>query len=93
MRKVTSRNKPDLATKPGATSGTVRVFAKATKGAKTNFWQYSLDGKTWIDMLPTTGANTSLSDLTRGTIVSFRQRVITKLGLGDWGQPVSTLVI
>ncbi len=94
LRKVTPRNKPDLATKPGATSGTVRVFAKATKGAKTNFWQYSTDGgKTWIDMLPTTGANTSLDDLTPGTIVSFRQRVITKMGLGDWGQPVSTLVI
>jgi hypothetical protein len=94
LRKVPTRNKPLLALNKGATTGTVHVVAKATKGAKANEWQYSLDGgKTWIDMTPTTKANTSIQNLTPGTTVSVRQRVLTKAGQSDWGQPVSTLVV
>jgi hypothetical protein len=70
------------------------VIAKATKGAKANEWQYSLDGgKTWIDLPPTTKASTAIQNLTPGTSVSIRQRVLTKAGLSDWGQPFSTLVV
>ena len=94
IRKAPSRNKPLLAAKHGAVSGAVAVVAKATKGAKTNNWQYSLDGgKTWIDLPPTTAAKTTVHNLTPGTTVTFRQRVVTKAGLSDWGQPVSTLVV
>jgi len=78
----------------GAVSGSVHAIAKATKGARANEWQYSLDGgKTWFDLLPTTGADTTIHGLTPGTTVSIRQRVLTKAGLTDWGQPVSTLVV
>jgi hypothetical protein len=94
LRKVLSRNKPDLALKKGAVSGAVRVFAKATKGARANEWQQSLDGgKTWIDLPPTTKASTAIQNLTPGVTVSIRQRVLTKAGQSDWGQPVSTLVV
>jgi hypothetical protein len=94
LRKVTLPNKPPLAAKHGAVTGTVEVIAKATKGAKTNDWQYSLDGgKTWIDLPPTTKARTSIQNLTPGVTVTLRQRVVTKAGLSDWGQPISTLVV
>ncbi len=94
LRKVPTRNKPLLALNKGATTGTVKAVAKATKGAKANEWQYSLDGgKTWIDVPPTTKANTSIQNLTPGSTVSIRQRVLTKAGQSDWGQPVSTLVV
>ena len=82
-----------LAVKPGTVSGTVNIVAKATKGAKQNQWQYSLDGgKTWIDLPPTTKARTAVASLTPGTTVTVRQRVFTKAGVGDWGQPVSQFV-
>jgi hypothetical protein len=93
LRKVPSRNKPDLAANKGAVSGSVHAVAKATIGARANEWQYSLDGgKTWIDLPPTTKASTTIQGLTPGTTVSIRQRPLTKAGLTDWGQPVSTLV-
>ena len=94
LRKPGVRNKPDLATKKGAVSGAVHAIAKATKGAKANEWQYSLDGgKTWIDLPSTTKASTTIQNLTPGTSVSIRTRVLTKAGHSDWGQPVSTLVV
>ena len=93
LRVSSPRNKPPLAVKAGTVSGTVQIVAKATKGAKTNLWQYSLDGgKTWIDLPPTTRASTALTSLTPGTTVTVRQRSVTKAGLTDWAQPVSHLV-
>ncbi len=94
LRKAPTRNKPDLAIRKGAVSGSVHAIAKVTKGARANHWQYSLDGgKTWIDVMPTTRADITLHDLTPGEAVSVRQCVLTKAGLTDWGQPVSALVV
>jgi hypothetical protein len=94
LRKVPVRSKTDLAAKPGKVSGTVQVVAKATKGAKANEWQYSVDGgKTWVDLPITTKATTSVPNLTVGTTVAFRQRVLTVAGLANWSQPVSTTVV
>ena len=93
LRKVTSRNKPDLATKPGAVTGSVNLTAKATARANANEWQYSLDGgKTSMNLPTTTRSTTTVQNLTPGTTVAFRQRALTTLGLADWGQPVTTLV-
>jgi len=79
--------------KLGTVTGTVEVVAKATKGAKMNDWQYSTDGgKTWIDAPPTSKATTTIPNLTPATTVMFRQRVFTKAGLSNWGQPVSALI-
>ncbi len=94
VRTQAPRNKPLLAIRRGAVSGTVQAVAKAAKGAKANVWQYSIDGgKTWIDLHPTTGAKTTVQNLAPGSSVSFRHCVLTKAGLGDWGDPVSTLVL
>jgi hypothetical protein len=93
LRRTTPHAKPPLAVKPATVSGSVDLVAKATKGAKANNWQYSLDGgKTWIDLPPTSRAKTTLANLTPATTVTVRQRVLTKAGLSDWGQPVSHLV-
>jgi hypothetical protein len=92
LRKVTAHTKAPLAVKQ-TVSGSVKVVAKATKGAKGNEWQYSVDGgKTWIDVPPTTKATVTINSLTPGVTVSYRQRVLTKTGLGDWSQPISALV-
>ncbi len=93
LRKSPSINKPALTVKPGTVTGAVKVVAKATAGAKINEWQYSTDGgKTWIDLPPTSKATTTIQNLTPATTVMFRQRVFTKSGLSDWGQPVSALI-
>jgi hypothetical protein len=93
LRKPTVRNKPPLAVKAGAVSGSVKVVAKATKGAKANDWQYSLDdGKTWVALPSTTKATTSVANLSPGTTVQFRQRVLTKAGASDWSVPVPHIV-
>ena len=93
LHKRTAPNKPPLAVKAGATSGSVKVVAKATKGAKANDWQLSTDGgKTWVDLPSTTKAETSVANLTPGTLVQVRQRVFTKAGLSDWSIPVPHVV-
>jgi len=88
-----ARNKPPLAVKAGATSGVVKLVAKATQGAKANHWQMSTDGgKTWVDLPTTTGASTTVANLTPATTVQFRQSVVTKDGEGDWSLPVPHVV-
>jgi hypothetical protein len=93
LRKKPSVNKAPLVARPGPTTGLVEVISKATLGAQANEWQYSLDGgKTYLDMPPTTKARTSIANLTPGTTVMFRKRVLTKDGLSDWSEPTSVLV-
>lgn len=91
LRTSTRPPKAPLASKQKV-SGSVIVVAKAVKGAKSNEWQYSTDGKTWIDLPPTSKATTTVPNLTVATTVSFRHRVLTKTGQSDWGQPISALV-
>jgi len=92
VRSYTHPAKPPLAVKQTQT-GVVHVVAKATKGAKLNDWQYSVDGgKTWVSIPSTTKAKTTISGLTPGVEVTYRQRVQTKAGAQDWSQPISALV-
>jgi hypothetical protein len=92
LRKLGAHNKPALAVKQ-TVSQAVDVAAKALKGAGAYEWQYSLDGgKTWLAAPPSTGAKTTITGLPSGTMVSFRQRAVTKAGPGDWSQPISALV-
>lgn len=93
LHKTPAVDKPPLAVKAGATSGSVQVVAKATKGATANDWQMSSDGgKTWVDLPSTTKASTTVANLTPGTSVQFRQRVLTKAGSSDWSNPVPHVV-
>ena len=93
LRKAPVQSKPPLAVKAGATSGSLHVVAKATKGAKANNWQMSTDGgKTWVDLPSTTKSRTQVANLTPGTTVQFRQQAVTKTGEGDWSLPIPHVV-
>ena len=93
LYKSYARSKLPLAVKAGAVSGGVQLVAKAALGAKANLWQLSTDGgKTWVDLPATTKAKTQVANLTPGTIVQFRQRAVTKDGVGDWSLPVPQVV-
>ena len=93
LKATSPHEKPPLVVKAAAVSGSVHLVAKATKGAKQNQWQYSLDGgKTWTDLPPTSAAKTTLANLTPATTVTVRQRAWTATGLDDWSQPVSHVV-
>ncbi len=92
LRKPGAHTKSPLAVKQ-TVSTVVHVIAKATKGGRTNDWQYSVDGgKTWIDVPSTTKASTTITGLTPGVMVQYRQRAITKAGPGDWSQAISAIV-
>ncbi len=92
VRKPTVRSKPTLATKQ-TSSGAMHVIAKATKGAKANNWQYSLDGgKTWTSAPTSTKASTVITGLTPGAALTVRHQAVTKAGPLDWSQPVTAIV-
>jgi hypothetical protein len=92
LRKSTPRQKSDLAVKPVA-SGSVKVVAKALKGARANDFEYSTDGgKTWVAVPTSTRASTTITGLVPGTTVTYRHRPITKTGPGDWSQSVTAVV-
>ena len=92
VRKTGSRNKADLAVKQAATSGSVNLVAKATKGSRAHEWQLSTDGKTWTSAPTSTQAKTSIGNVPTGAIVYFRHRAVTKAGPGAWSATVSMAV-
>jgi len=92
LRKKKVTHKSDLAVKPIA-SGSLGVVAKSVKGARGHEWQLSTDGgKTWSDLPATTQCKTAVHGLQLGATVLFRQRVLTRTGLGDWSQAISAIV-
>jgi hypothetical protein len=93
VRKVTLHDKPALAVKQGAVSGTVTLSAKAAAVKAAYNWEYSTDQKTWTSLPQTLKAKTGVSGLTAGTTYFFRSQALTpKGGEGNWGQVVSLLV-
>jgi hypothetical protein len=92
--------KPLLQVKQGPTSGAVLIIANAgllTGGSrrKSYFgWQYSADGgKTWITMISTPKATTTLTGLTALTTYSFRVSVTMSDAVpGEWSQVITFLV-
>lgn len=91
LRKVPTRNIPDVSVKPGKVSGTVLLQAKGAKYAA-HEWQTSSDGKTWTSVPSTMEAKTTVSGLTVGTTVYVQHRTVSKTGISNWSQPVSTIV-
>jgi hypothetical protein len=79
--------------KPGAVTGTAKLYA-ASAGHRASYeWEYSTDGgKTWVTAPVTLQAKTTVAGLTAGTTVAFRYRPVTKTGEGNWTQPVSLIV-
>jgi hypothetical protein len=92
IRRPATHHKSDLAVQAIA-SGSVKIVAKALKGARAYEFAYSPDGgKTWLSVL-TTKASAFVTGLVPGTTVTYRHRAITKTGAGDWSQPVTAVVM
>jgi hypothetical protein len=89
---VTPKPKQDLALKPGPVSGAVNVVAKAGAARASYDWEWSTDQKTWTTLPSTLQAHTTIQGLVAGTTIYVRHRVVTKAGVGDWSQIVSTMV-
>ena len=79
--------------KPGTTTGSMKLVVPSAARRASYEWQYSTDGgKTWIEMLPTLQARTTLGGLTPLSTVEFRYRSVIKGGAGDWSAPISVIV-
>jgi len=86
------RVKPDFEAKNTELSGTVELAAKAL-GPRTAYeWFMSTDQTTWTELPTTMQAKTTVSGLTPGSIVYFKERGVTKEGEGNWSQIVVILV-
>jgi hypothetical protein len=92
-RKVTLHDKPALAAKQGAATGSVNLAAKSAAKRAAYTWQYSTDQKTWTTLPQTIQSKTGISGLTAGTTYYFRGQSVTKDGLGNWTQIVSLMVM
>lgn len=92
VRKPVVRLPRIFAAKPGATSGTVSLVAPSAGHRVSYEWQYSTDGKTWIDLPPTLQAKTTLTGQTTGATLEFRYRWVLKTGASDWHAPVTLVV-
>ena len=93
LKRHSPRSKPPLELRHGSVSRTVVAIAKAIHGALTYYWQYSLDGVTWIDRPMTDVAHTQIDDLTPGTMVWVRVRAMTRKETTDWVATASIMVL
>jgi hypothetical protein len=92
VKKTASVNKPPLAAKNTTVSGTVALVAKSVGPNSTYYWEYSVDGKTWLKAPDTLKAKTTISGLTPATTYSFRFHALTRKGPVDYSQVVTLLV-
>jgi len=92
VRKVTSHDKPVVAVKQGAVSGSVLLSAKAVAKRAAYSLDYGTDQKTWTPIPQTLQSRTSVSGLTAGTVYYFRVQGLTRSGAEDWSLPTALLV-
>ncbi len=93
VRKAPTRRARAFAVKPGAVSGSAKVFATSAGRRASYEWQYSTDGgKTWVMAPSTLQAKTTIAGFAPGATVLFKSRAVTKTGEGDWSQPASLVV-
>ncbi|HEX8791494.1 MAG TPA: hypothetical protein VF765_11130 [Polyangiaceae bacterium] len=89
VKKTATRKPRVFAALAGAVSGTVKIVAPSAGRRVSYAWQYSTDGKTWIDLALTLQAKATLAGQTPGTVLQFRYRWVTKTGETDWSAPVT----
>ena len=90
-----SKTSAPLSVKYGPVSGSVVLKTQKTKGAFYK-WQYSLDPITatsWQDAGDSTLVKHPLSGLTAGKVYWFRVAIVKGNTVGDYGSPVSIMVI
>jgi hypothetical protein len=91
LRKPGTRSKQEFEVRQGDTTGTVELIAKSS-GRAAYEWQVSADQKSWATVAITVKARYTARGLVAGTNYSFRYRVITAAGEGEWSQVVSMIV-
>ena len=87
----TKKPKPSLAARYGLVPGSLRLSAKAIKGAASYHWQIRTGEEPWSDLPPTTQSSTTVSGLTPVTICSFRFRTFSKDGFSDWSTVIDVI--
>ena len=92
VKKAATRKPRVFAALAGANSGTVKLVAPSAGNRVSYAWQYSADGKTWIDLAMTLQARATLTGQTPGTVLQLRYRWATKTGEADWSAPVTFTV-
>ena len=91
VKKRTRRRKPDFAVKHTGLSGEARLVARAVKGARAYYWEWSTDQQTWTVALETAAPETTLHGFTPGQLYHFRFRTLGPEGKSD-PSPVVTLI-
>ena len=92
VKKIGIRKPRLFAALAGAISGTVTLVAPSAGHRVSYAWQYSADGKTWLDVAMTLQAKATLSGQTPGAVLQFRYRSVSKAGETDWSAPVTFTV-
>jgi hypothetical protein len=92
VRRRTSYAKLPLRATHGDLPGTVLLVARAVAPVATYYWQYSLDGQTWVDAGDTLQANTLVTGLASACVHHFRFRARARTKEMGWCQPVTIVV-
>lgn len=78
-------NKRLFEARNGEVSGVIELVAKSLSDREAHEWWISLDkGLNWTVLTPTLQAKTKVEGYPRGTLLTFRHRVILKDGPGNW---------
>jgi hypothetical protein len=78
---------------PGPVSGSVRLTAPFAGKRAAYAWQVSEASGPWMPLPDTTQASTRVDSLTPGRIYRFQVRALTRVGRGDWSEPVVFLAL
>jgi len=78
---------------PGPVSGSVRLTAPFAGKRAAYVWQYSEASGPWTALAETTRASTRIDSLTPGSFYRFQVRALTRMGIGDWSEPVVFLAL
>ena len=82
----------DLEVKRTRVPGTGVLATRAARGRASHDSQYGRDGIAWVDVGATLRADATIGGPTPGASYSFRPRVVTPAGKGDWSDAFSLLV-
>ena len=94
VKKFTPHQKRVFTAKTGALEGTAKLTAAFVRRGVHN-WGYTLTPEnleSWIEIPATTKASTIVLGLTRGSLVSFRHRDVTKDGISDWEYTTAVII-
>jgi hypothetical protein len=93
VRKPKARTKPPFSVKPGPTSGSALCEARAAAKRASYEWEASTDGgETWVRGGSSLEARFLFTGLPVAAIVLFRYRAVTRIGVGDWSEPISVTI-